>query len=101
MTAGPLGRIAIRADHVFDGYRFHHGPVMVVVEDGRISAVDFKGAVCPRGMTLVDLGESALLPGLVDAHAHLCWDPALRQKTWSAIRMRRWCGGHDGTPRPR
>ncbi|KAZ40713.1 hypothetical protein AN99_03860 [Mycobacterium tuberculosis M1410] len=26
-------------------------------------------------MNLVDLGESTLLPGLVDAHAHLCWDP--------------------------
>jgi imidazolonepropionase-like amidohydrolase len=75
VTTGPVGRIAIRADHVFDGYRFHNGPVMVVVEDGRISAVDFKGTVCPRGMTLVDLGELTLLPGLVDAHAHLCWDP--------------------------
>jgi len=75
VTAGPLGRIAIRADHVFDGYRFHNGPVMVVVEDGRISAVDFNGAVHPQDMTLVDLGELTLLPGLVDAHAHLCWDP--------------------------
>jgi imidazolonepropionase-like amidohydrolase len=75
VTAGPLGRIAIRADHVFDGYRFHNGPVMVVVEDGRISAVDFNGAVCPQDMALVDLGDWTLLPGLVDAHAHLCWDP--------------------------
>jgi imidazolonepropionase-like amidohydrolase len=75
VTAGPLGRIAIRADHVFDGYLFHNGPVIVVVEDGRISAVDFKCAVCPQDTTLVDLGELTLLPGLVDAHAHLCWDP--------------------------
>jgi imidazolonepropionase-like amidohydrolase len=70
-----MGRIAIFAGHAFDGYRFHHGPVLVVVEDGRISAVDFDGAVCPPDLTPVDLGESTLLPGLVDAHAHLCWDP--------------------------
>ena len=75
MKAGPLGRIAIRADHVFDGYRFHNGPVLVVVEDGRISAVDFNGAAWPQDMTLVDLGELTLMPGLVDAHSHLCWDP--------------------------
>ena len=75
MTAGAAGRIGIRADHLFDGYRFHEDPVLVVVEDGRIGAVDFSRAVPPQDMTLVDLGESTLLPGLVDAHAHLCWDP--------------------------
>jgi imidazolonepropionase-like amidohydrolase len=70
-----MGRIAIRADHAFDGYRFHNGPVLVVVEDGRICAADFNGALCPPDLTPVDLGESTLLPGLVDAHSHLCWDP--------------------------
>lgn len=68
------GRIGIRARQMFDGYRFQRGPVLVVVEDGRISAVDFAGSACPD-INLVDLGESTLLPGLVDAHAHLCWDP--------------------------
>jgi imidazolonepropionase-like amidohydrolase len=70
-----MGRIAIRADHAFDGYRFRNGPVLVVVEDGRISAVEFGGADYPPDLTPVDLGESTLLPGLVDAHAHLCWNP--------------------------
>jgi imidazolonepropionase-like amidohydrolase len=74
VTAGPVGGIGIRAGLLFDGYRFHQGPVLVVVEDGRISAVDFNGA-CPQDMALIDLGEWTLLPGLVDAHAHLCWDP--------------------------
>ena len=70
-----MRRIAIRADQIFDGYRFHDGPVLIVVEDGRISAVDLEGARVPPDTTLVDLGESALLPGLVDAHSHLCWEP--------------------------
>lgn len=65
----------IRAEHVFDGNRFHTGPAMVTIEDGRISAVDFHGAVCPPETTVIDLGDWTLLPGLVDAHAHLCWDP--------------------------
>jgi imidazolonepropionase-like amidohydrolase len=69
-----LGQIAIRAGQVFDGHRFHRGPVIVAVEDGRISAVDYHGA-CRQDMALIDLGESTLLPGLVDAHSHLCWDP--------------------------
>lgn len=75
MTVEPAPRVTIRAQHLFDGYRFHTGPVMVTIEDGRISAVDFRGAVCPPETTLIDLGDWTLLPGLVDAHAHLCWDP--------------------------
>jgi imidazolonepropionase-like amidohydrolase len=70
-----LGQIAIRAERVFDGNRFHNGPVIVAIEDGRISGVDFHGGVAPEDIALIDLGESTLLPGLVDAHSHLCWDP--------------------------
>ncbi len=74
VTAG-VERFAIRAGHMFDGIRFHDGPVTVVVEDGRIAAVDPAGAAPRPDAALVDLGESTLLPGLVDAHTHLCWDP--------------------------
>jgi imidazolonepropionase-like amidohydrolase len=65
----------IRAGQMFDGYRFHGGPVTVVIENGRIGAVDRAGAARPPATELVDLCESTLLPGLVDAHTHLCWDP--------------------------
>lgn len=60
---------------MFDGYRFHARPVVVTIEDGRIRAVDFCRADYPSETVLIDLGDLTLLPGLVDAHAHLCWDP--------------------------
>lgn len=60
---------------MFDGYKFHHGPVTIVVENGRISAVQFGSAGDTENLPFTDLGESTLMPGLVDAHTHLCWDP--------------------------
>lgn len=48
---------------------------MVLVEDGVIRDVDFTGAAPPEHATVTDFGpELWLLPGLVDAHVHLCWD---------------------------
>lgn len=41
---------------------------VVVVENGRVSEV---GRRVPAGMVEYDLGNSALLPGLVNAHTHL------------------------------
>jgi len=46
------------------------GPGAVVIEDGRIAAVVGWGET-PAGVPLEDVGESALLPGLVDTHVHV------------------------------
>ena len=46
----------------------------MLVEDGRIVEVDVTGAGPPPAAELVDLGDVTLMPGLVDAHVHLCFD---------------------------
>jgi imidazolonepropionase-like amidohydrolase len=61
---------AIRAERMFDGEREITGKPLVVIEDGKI--VDVGSA---DGLPVVDLGDVTLLPGLVDSHVHLGFDP--------------------------
>ena len=49
---------------------------MVLVEGGRIAAVDRSGAAPPPHADVVELGDATLLPGLVDAHVHLTFRPS-------------------------
>ncbi len=45
---------------------------MVIVTDGRITAVGKKGELAvPAGATLIDLPGATLLPGLIDMHVHI------------------------------
>jgi imidazolonepropionase-like amidohydrolase len=68
--------LVIRGARLFDGLAARPGRPSVFVEDGRIMDVDLTGAEPPTHATVVDLGDVTLLPGLVDAHVHLCFDPA-------------------------
>jgi allantoinase len=43
----------------------------VVVKKGRITAIDAYSASVPASATVQDLGDLALLPGLVDTHVHV------------------------------
>jgi imidazolonepropionase-like amidohydrolase len=47
---------------------------MVLIEDGRITAVDGGGVDPPDGIDVVDLGDVTLIPGLIDTHVHLGLD---------------------------
>ncbi len=64
----------LRAERVFDGERLVPGGAAVFVEGGRITAVEPITAVVPPGWQLAERAGATLLPGLIDAHVHLCGD---------------------------
>ncbi|MDZ5620680.1 amidohydrolase family protein [Nocardioides bizhenqiangii] len=65
--------LALRASHAFDGARFLEGGATVLVEGERIVGVEPVGFPVPDGCE-VSSSRGTLLPGLVDAHAHLVSD---------------------------
>ena len=67
------GRTAIVAERLFDGELVIDGGVAVLVEDGRILGVERPDAV-PDGWPVQSRPNATIMPGLIDAHVHLCAD---------------------------
>lgn len=65
---------AVRAERMFDGERLVDGGVLVLLDGGRIVDVRQGRAEAPEGWPVRDALDGTLLPGLVDAHVHLCAD---------------------------
>lgn len=67
--------LALRAARLFDG---QSGDLverpLVLIDGGRVSAVERGAVEPPAGAEVVDLGEVTLMPGLVDTHVHLAFD---------------------------
>ncbi len=70
--------LALRAARLFDG---ENGALveqpLVLVDGGRIAAVDTGPVEPPAGAEIVDLGDVTLMPGLIDTHVHLGFDASL------------------------
>ncbi|WP_433119336.1 amidohydrolase family protein [Micromonospora sp. CA-246542] len=65
---------AVRAARMFDGERLTDGGVLVLIEGGRITDVRRGWIDAPVGWPVREAPDGTLLPGLVDAHVHLCAD---------------------------
>jgi len=61
-------RIAIKAARLIDGRGNVAAPGVVVVRGNKIESV---GGAVPGDAKIIDLGDSTLLPGLIDAHVHV------------------------------
>jgi imidazolonepropionase-like amidohydrolase len=67
----------LRAARLYDGKADGVvAPGVVVVSEGRIVAAGSNAQVSP-GARVIDLGDSTLLPGLIDAHTHLSFESSL------------------------
>jgi imidazolonepropionase-like amidohydrolase len=64
-------RFVVSAGAAFDGSHFLDGGAHVLVDDGRIVAVEPRHRPCPDGWPVIDCQDGTLLPGLVDTHVHL------------------------------
>ncbi|MGW5578845.1 amidohydrolase family protein [Micromonospora chokoriensis] len=65
---------AVRAGRMFDGERLVDGGVLVLLDVGRIVDVRRGRAEAPEGWPVREAPDGTLLPGLVDAHVHVCAD---------------------------
>ncbi|MGL5115983.1 MAG: amidohydrolase family protein, partial [Beijerinckiaceae bacterium] len=69
---GSSPAIVFRNIRVFDGKSPQlKAGMMVVVESGKITSVSAGSAAVPAGATVIDGAGRTLMPGLIDAHAHI------------------------------
>jgi imidazolonepropionase-like amidohydrolase len=70
------GRLWLTNATLFDGTGSAARPgAAVLIEDGRIEVVADRAGAVPSQDEAIDLGGRTLLPGLVDAHAHVFAEP--------------------------
>jgi imidazolonepropionase-like amidohydrolase len=79
MSSAPeRGLHGYRADVAFDGERELPGGALVLVDGELIVGVEPAMAAAPDDCHVTDVSGGTLLPGLIDAHVHLCADSGPR-----------------------
>jgi imidazolonepropionase-like amidohydrolase len=79
-VTGAKAMEVLRAGQVFDGERFL-GTTDIAIDDGTVVDVGPPGAYA-SDVTVEELGDVTVLPGLVDAHQHLTWDCSTDPLGW-------------------
>ncbi len=83
VTALPAQVTAIRAGTLIDPVTGTAAREQIILVEGKtVKAVGAKLTI-PRGATTIDLSRSAVLPGLFDAHTHLCMTVNMRRDAGS------------------
>jgi dihydroorotase len=71
MSSNDVNRIWIKGGHLIDPTSKTDGPRDLLIENGRIVAVDTKLNANPRDVQVIDATGLIVTPGLVDIHVHL------------------------------
>ena len=69
--------LAMRAPRMFDGERFADGGATVLIDGGRIVAVEQGRQAGLDGWQVIDHPQTTILPGLIDTHVHLVADSGM------------------------
>lgn len=76
-------RTAILSKTIIDGTGKTISEAAIIIEGDRIISIEKKSAL-PKGITILDLGNYTVLPGLIDAHTH----PLITADDYQTVHLR-------------
>ncbi len=62
--------VLLHAARVFDGYNIRTNTSVLVI-NGRVARIDTRESLESSNAKVIDLGDSTILPGFIELHAHL------------------------------